>query len=75
LMSHEEIVGFMQFWSLEENMADREIILSPVHPNFLELLPENIRDMANSDNLSLYKYIPIHSIEKITIYEVEFPLD
>lgn len=74
LNTQEEVVGFAQYWSLEESMSDREMILTPIGEQQVERLPEEIQEVARRDSSTLYTYIPIQSVEKIRAYEVPFPI-
>ncbi|MFZ2226923.1 MAG: DUF6338 family protein [Candidatus Nanopelagicaceae bacterium] len=74
LNTQEEVVGFASYWSLEESMADREMILTSISEQQVDRLPEEIQEVARRDSSTLYTYIPIQSVEKIRVYEVPFPI-
>lgn len=73
LNSNEEMVGAVLYWSLEEYPSNREIIIEPINPEYVPLLPPEIQDIARITNSGFNIYLPLRSIEKISMYYLDIP--
>lgn len=72
LLSREEVVGFPKWWSSEESMSEREIILEQVADWNISFLPAELQALARRDSKAEEVYIPVQSIEKISTYKIDF---
>lgn len=68
LMSHEEIVGFPLNWSDDSYDPQREVLLETVAEWNIELLPEELREIAKRDVSCAIIYVASQTIEKVSIY-------
>lgn len=76
LNSKEEIVGYVDMYSVEESVADREILLRVINPKDegVAKLPQEFQEIMAKDTSWVRMSIPFHSIEKISVVYFEFPL-
>jgi len=66
------VVGYVDLFSPEEPLANREITLSQVQPTFVDNLPDAFKEAYKTQNRWSRFYAPISSINSIEVVYFEF---
>ena len=75
LKSEQQIVGYVDMYSVEDSPSEREIVMSPVEGMYKPYLPESFLKIANQSPDWVKLYLSSTSIESIAVVYFKFPME
>ena len=75
LKSEQQIVGYVDMYSVEDSPSEREIVMSPVEGMYKPYLPGSFLKIANQSPDWVKLYLSSTSIESIAVVYFKFPME